>query len=370
MGVNTVSMYVLTSCCVAVVALPVRWATWWANYFVGAIQGRTLIAIYPEHVKDEAWANLRQLMLLISSRSEWDSLFQFIDELKLWAEQELQCHDQDFVRTMALAESLVEFRSNKSDQKEKGKGKGGGDDKSHCLDDKKLSKSDNKYKAGKRNRAWNLDSRCYCVGLSNDTAVELATISGFQWGTLPVRYLEIPLISSKLKHHDCQSLINRITARVKSWSAQSLSYAGRLQLISLVSVAQFWCMHYILPNKVTQRIHQICSNFLWKVQLDSRRDAKIKWLDLCLPKSEGGLGLKDLASWNNACIWRNLRLPLTTEGSLWVAWAGKYLICNWCFWTIKVPCSCSLNWRRILKLRDNAKEFISYKVGSESSLSL
>lgn len=49
-----------------------------------------------------------------------------------------------------------------------------------------------------------------------------------------VRYLGVPLLSTKLKHSDCKSAIDRITARTKNWANRDLTYAGRVQLIKNV----------------------------------------------------------------------------------------------------------------------------------------
>lgn len=51
---------------------------------------------------------------------------------------------------------------------------------------------------------------------------------------MPVRYLGIPLISSRLTAEDCSSLLNKLTARIDFWLSKNLSFAGRLQLISSV----------------------------------------------------------------------------------------------------------------------------------------
>jgi O-acetyl-ADP-ribose deacetylase (regulator of RNase III) len=53
-------------------------------------------------------------------------------------------------------------------------------------------------------------------------------------GSLPVRYLGIPLISTRLLAVDCESLVSRITARIDSWIAKHLYFAGRLQLITSI----------------------------------------------------------------------------------------------------------------------------------------
>lgn len=53
-------------------------------------------------------------------------------------------------------------------------------------------------------------------------------------GSLPIRYLGVPLISSKLSDADCRLLIDRIFGQLDSWTSKNLSFAGRLQLLSSV----------------------------------------------------------------------------------------------------------------------------------------
>ena len=49
-----------------------------------------------------------------------------------------------------------------------------------------------------------------------------------------MKYLGVPFISTRLSHSDCQPLLDKIMTRIQSWTSRSLSYAGRLQLISSV----------------------------------------------------------------------------------------------------------------------------------------
>ena len=74
----------------------------------------------------------------------------------------------------------------------------------------------------------------------------------FQVGELPVRYLGVPLLSTKLTISNCKPLVDRITARVSSWTARFLSFAGRLQLIKFVlcGIQSFWNGLFILPKAV------------------------------------------------------------------------------------------------------------------------
>jgi hypothetical protein len=83
-------------------------------------------------------------------------------------------------------------------------------------------------------------------------------------GHLPVRYLGVPLISSKLSARDCRVLIEKIAGRIDSWTSKNLSFAGRLQLLSsiLYSIQVYWSRIFILPKKIIKDISQKFNHFL------------------------------------------------------------------------------------------------------------
>lgn len=59
-------------------------------------------------------------------------------------------------------------------------------------------------------------------------------ILGFKERVLPVKYLGLPLISTKLRNEHYEDLISRITVRVSRWAVKTLSYAGIIQLVNSV----------------------------------------------------------------------------------------------------------------------------------------
>lgn len=77
-------------------------------------------------------------------------------------------------------------------------------------------------------------SEVYFVGISADTQDTLASFLHMKIGSLPFRYLDVPLSSKKLTCSKWKGLIDKITARVSHWTARTLSYAVRLQLIQSV----------------------------------------------------------------------------------------------------------------------------------------
>lgn len=57
---------------------------------------------------------------------------------------------------------------------------------------------------------------------------------GYSVGKLPFKYLGIPLSSKKLSLLQWYPLVERIMARINSWTTRKLSYAGRSQLVQTV----------------------------------------------------------------------------------------------------------------------------------------
>lgn len=119
-------------------------------------------------------------------------------------------------------------------------------------------------------------------------------------GTLPVRYLGVPLVFGKLNNKDCKPLIDKITSRITAWTSWFLSLAGRLQLVNsiLTSMYIYWCNNFFLPIKVIRSVESLRSAFLWKGNVSHAKGAKVNWKTMCMPKSKGGLGIKRLLDWN------------------------------------------------------------------------
>ena len=173
----------------------------------------------------------------------------------------------------------------------------------------------------------------------------------FHLDELPVRYLGIPLLSTRLSEPSCKPLIDAILERLKGWTLRPISYAGRLQLINsvIVSLQVYWSSHIILPKKISNRIEQILRFFLWK-GIDQRRGgAKVAWKEVAAPLKEGGLGIKRIREWNEAAMAKILWMLLQPDPtSTWAKWARANLIRGRSFWDIPIPGDCSWTWRQLL----------------------
>ena len=185
-------------------------------------------------------------------------------------------------------------------------------------------------------------------------------------GCLPAKFLGVPLISSRLSINMCRPLIQNLTNRILSWTTFTLSFAGRVQLVKsvLFCMQAFWTNHFNIPVGVHRIIKSLFTRFLWKGNTNSNGGAKVAWKFLCLPKEEGGLGLKDSREWNKAQMLFHLCKIINKADSLWANWVNLTLLKKSFFWTMRIPKDCSGLWNCILKLRPLALQFIRYNLGN------
>jgi len=65
-------------------------------------------------------------------------------------------------------------------------------------------------------------SNIFFSGVHPTIRRDIIQLLGFNEGELPVRYLGVPLLTTKLRHIDCKTLVDRITSRIKSWTNRDL----------------------------------------------------------------------------------------------------------------------------------------------------
>ncbi|GJR99878.1 hypothetical protein Tco_0316387 [Tanacetum coccineum] len=119
---------------------------------------------------------------------------------------------------------------------------------------------------------------------------------------------------------------------------KSLSAAGRLQLIrsDLGAMHIYWASVFILPSRVLLNIEQLVRDFLWSHSNLNKGRSKVAWEVICLPKNEGGLGIRRLEVFNSALMIAYVWKLLSLKESLWVKWIHKYKLKGCSFWEIPV----------------------------------
>lgn len=215
-------------------------------------------------------------------------------------------------------------------------------------------------------------SSMFLCGVSEDEKQLLQSQLGIPIRKLPVRYLGIPLISTRLTLRDCQPLIEKIKSKLSCWTTKHLSYAGRIQLLKsvIMHMQNYWCLALLLPQKAINEIESICNRFLWSGKIDKRAMTMVAWRTVCLPKGEGGLGLKQIGKWNKAAICKYLWRICSNEESVWVQWSREQLLKGKSLWQVSIPYDAAWTWRKILSMRACVRDQIYMQVGDGRQVSL
>ncbi|GAV83776.1 hypothetical protein CFOL_v3_27221 [Cephalotus follicularis] len=194
----------------------------------------------------------------------------------------------------------------------------------------------------------------------------------FSEGNLPIRYLGISLVVSKLHHSNCKELVERLMKRLSSWLCNSHSFRGKMQLktSTLFSLHVFWCRTFILPMAVIKQCESIIRSFLWFGLGDARTAGKVAWNKVCKPKAEGGLGIKNLRTWNKAAILEHGWDIIQRKNSMWVNWCYQVLLKGKNFWAVRVTSQCSWQWRKVLQLREALTQKLVFNIRDGHNLSL
>lgn len=215
-------------------------------------------------------------------------------------------------------------------------------------------------------------SLCFFANVDDNIRNFALVNSGFHQGTLPFKYLGLPLITKKLSLRDCYPLLQTITSRIESWVNKTLNHAGRLQLLKVVlfGLQGFWSAHLFLPKSVLKRLQTLFTKFLWSGNTTASKQVKVSWHDCCLPKSEGGLGIKDLCDWNRAAFLFHLwRITQPDNMSLWIVWFKRVFLKRKALWTMAIPGKTAWCIKKILQSRPVALRYMRYHVGVSSQFS-
>lgn len=177
-------------------------------------------------------------------------------------------------------------------------------------------------------------------------------------------------------HNDRNRAYNFIYGKFKgkltTIRANKLNHAGRLIYIQSVlsSIPVYYMSTVLFSQSFLHKITTIIRKFWWTGIQDDNTTNSIpyrSWDDICQPKENGGLGIRDLANINKSLIIQAAYSIATEKNPLLTAVLKAKYFHNKSFWTANTTGSRSIFWSSIMQVRTDLINNVTYQIQEGNS---
>jgi hypothetical protein len=129
-------------------------------------------------------------------------------------------------------------------------------------------------------------------------------------------YLGLPIIIGKSKKEAFQPILDKVFSKINGWHAKTLSQAGITILIKATAAAipTYVMSTFLLPSSICKALDRTFKNPNGKSQNLSLKS----WKSICIPRNQGGLGIRGMEATNLALITKLGWKLLNNSDNLWV----------------------------------------------------
>jgi hypothetical protein len=184
------------------------------------------------------------------------------------------------------------------------------------------------------------------------------------------KYLGLPIYVGRSKSKVFAYLKDRVWKKIQGWKEKMLSKAGKDILIKACAQAipAFAMSCFDLTKTLCEEISTMICRYWWAQQENENKIHWLSWEKLTKPKSEGGLGFRDLYGFNMAMLsrqaWRLLDNPNSLCGRVLKA---RYFPTSSILEATAAP-GISYTWRSILKGVSLLKEGLVWRIGDGKNI--
>lgn len=114
-------------------------------------------------------------------------------------------------------------------------------------------------------------------------------------------------------------VLEKIKSRLASWNSLHLSLGGTITLLKSVLFALpiYYISFFKMPVGIINEMESLFKRFLWGGSEEARKINWVAWAKICKDKEKGGLGIKNLKTFNTALLGKWLWRVKTESQSLW-----------------------------------------------------
>ena len=183
-------------------------------------------------------------------------------------------------------------------------------------------------------------------------------------------YLGLPTLIGRRKYDSFAFLKEQVWKKMQGWKGKLLSRAGKEILIKAVaqSIPTYTMGVFQLPGKLCDELDAMCARFWWGQVGEERKIHWKSWSFLTQSKKEGGMGFRDIRSFNLAMLAKQgWRLLQDKNSLLYNCFKAKYFPqCE--FLEAKDCQNSSYVWKSLLAAQPVLRSWCYWRVGNGASI--
>lgn len=202
--------------------------------------------------------------------------------------------------------------------------------------------------------------------IPEENKAEMRTILGIFNDGGTSKYLGLPECFSRSKVNLLSYLKDRTHCRLESWFFRKLSQGGKeIVLKTTASALPVFAMScFKIPKTVIKAVVSLMSKFWWSSHSHLKKIHWISWDKMCLPKSLGDMGFKDLEFFNQALLAKQGWKLLDNHDSLVARFIKSRYHPHSNFLEAKLGARPSFAWRSILFGTERLEKGLKRQVGN------
>jgi ribonuclease HI len=181
-------------------------------------------------------------------------------------------------------------------------------------------------------------------------------------------YLGLPALVGKSRIAAFRGIKDKVWKRLQDWKLNFLSQAGKEILLKAViqAIPSYSMSVFLLPKALCLEINSLMQKFWWGNQKKNSSIHWMSWSRMGLPKSRGGMGFRDLHSFNKALLAKQCWRLWKEEDSI----TAKIMKCKYyprgSILEAQLGNKPSFIWRSILSSRSLIQDGLVWRIGDGS----
>ena len=227
---------------------------------------------------------------------------------------------------------------------------------------------DTYYAASGQKLSHDKSSIFFSMNTMVEVKEEVCQILNVMTESLNDKYLGLPALVSAERSDCFQHLVDRVRQRVNGWKEKLLSMGGKEVLIKSIAQAipVYAMMVFKIPQNICKGISDTISQYWWGDDDEKKRIHWRVWWKMCVPKNRGGMGFRDLQSFNLALLAKQVWRLLSDSDSLCARVLRAKYYPNGKLLEAKLKRGASYTWQSILAGLECFKQGYICRVGDGS----